>query len=137
MKARRKTRRTQPRKSKQPSGTPMSERELISAIRDRCPRPKGAVRVGIGDDGAVLRPAAGEEIVVTTDFSLEQVHFRRDWHTPEVAGYRCLARGLSDLAAMGARPMAAFLSLAVPSELAVASRGHASWVQRFFDGLLA
>ena len=114
----------------------MSERELISAIRDRCPRPKGAVRVGIGDDGAVLRPAAGEEIVVTTDFSLEQVHFRRDWHTPEVAGYRCLARGLSDLAAMGARPLATFLSLAIPGELAAAGQGK-SWMTRFLDGLLS
>ena len=78
----------------------------------------------------------GEEIVITTDFSLEQVHFRRDWHTPEVVGHRCLARGLSDLAAMGARPLAAFLSLAIPSELAILSQGK-SWITRFFDGLLA
>src|SRR5271170_8120472 len=112
-------RESQPRKSNQTLEPPMGERALIAAIRDRAARSKGVVRVGIGDDSAVLRPPTGEEIVVTTDFSLEQVHFRRDWHTPEVAGYRCLARGLSDLAAMGARPMAAFLSLAVPSELAV------------------
>lgn len=62
----------------------MGERELIAAIRDRAARPKGVVRVSIGDDGAVLRPPAGEEIVVTTDFSLEQVHFRRDWHPPRL-----------------------------------------------------
>ena len=66
----------------------MGERSLIAAIRDRAAPPKGALRVGIGDDCAVLRPQAGEEIVITTDFLLEQVHFRRDWHTPEVVGHR-------------------------------------------------
>lgn len=115
---------------------PTGERTLIAAIRGRAARPRGVVRTGIGDDAAVLRPPAGDEIVVTTDFSLEQVHFRRDWHTPEVVGHRCLARGLSDLAAMGARPLAAFLSLAIPAEFA-ADGQEASWVSRFFDGLLA
>ena len=93
--------------------------------------------MGIGDDCALIRPSAGEDIAVTTDFSLENVHFRRDWHPPESVGHRCLARGLSDLAAMGARPLAAFLSLAVPVELTAARRGTRSWVERFFDGLLA
>jgi thiamine-monophosphate kinase len=115
---------------------PPGERALIAAIRSRTSRPRGAVRVGIGDDAAVLHPPAGSEIVVTTDFSLEQVHFRRDWHSPEAVGHRCLARGLSDLAAMGAKPLAAFLSLAVPAESATAEEGK-SWVTRFFDGLLA
>ena len=56
---------------------------------------------GIGDDCAVLRPPHGHELLVTTDFSLEGMHFRRDWHSAESAGHRCLARGLSDIAAMG------------------------------------
>jgi len=94
------------------------------------------VRLGIGDDCAILHPPARSEIVVTTDLSLEQVHFRRDWHMPESIGHRCLARGLSDLAAMGAKPLAAFLSLAVPAELTVAGRGP-SWLDRFIGGLLA
>ena len=94
-------------------------------------RPGGAVRVGIGDDCAVLRARAGEELVVTTDFSLDNVHFRRDWHSAESVGQRCLARGLSDIAAMGARPVAAFLSLALPQELAGA------WASRFARGLLS
>jgi thiamine-monophosphate kinase len=89
----------------------------------------GRVRVGIGDDCAVLQPPAGHEIVVTTDFCLEGRHFRRDWHTAESAGHRCLARGLSDLAAMGARPLAAFLSLALP--LGTDSK----WIDGFFRGL--
>jgi len=110
---------------------------MIAAIRARSRGASKELLLGIGDDCALLRPPRGEVIAVTTDFSLENVHFRRDWHPPESIGHRCLARGLSDLAAMGARPLAAFLSLAVPRELTVASRGHASWVQRFFDGLLA
>ena len=88
------------------------------------------LRLGIGDDCAVLRPRRGEELAVTTDLFLEQVHFRRDWHQPEIAGHRCLARGLSDIAAMGATPAAVFLSFALPPELA------GGWATRFLDGLL-
>ena len=92
-------------------------------------RLRGAgVRVGIGDDCAVLRVRAGEEMVVTTDFLLEGRHFRRDWHSAESAGWRCLARGLSDVAAMGGRPVAAFLSLALPAGFAV------EWVDGFLRG---
>jgi thiamine-monophosphate kinase len=110
------------------------ELALIEAIRKRAVRggtPSSAVRMGIGDDCAVLRPRAGYEICVTTDFSLEGVHFRRDWHPPQSAGHRCLARGLSDLAAMGAEPMAVFLSLALPA------RTPQAWADGFLEGLLA
>ncbi|HXP39161.1 MAG TPA: AIR synthase related protein, partial [Candidatus Acidoferrales bacterium] len=72
---------------------------------------------GIGDDCAVLRVPVGYETLVTTDFSLEGIHFRRDWHSPESVGHRCLARGLSDIAAMSGTPVAAFLSLALPGDL--------------------
>ncbi|MGC8549078.1 MAG: thiamine-phosphate kinase [Acidobacteriaceae bacterium] len=113
-----------------------AERELIAGIRARARRFGSGVRLGIGDDCAVLRPRAGHELVVTTDMSLEGKHFRREWHSPESVGHRCLARGLSDIAAMGARPVAAFLSVAVPGELAGDGR-RASWVERFLDGLLA
>src|SRR6266702_2326195 len=93
-----------------------------------------SVTLGIGDDCAILRPPRGHEILVTTDFTLEGRHFRRDWHPPESVGHRALARGLSDLAAMGARPLAAFLSLALPSEMLATGAGR-SWVKRFFTGL--
>jgi thiamine-monophosphate kinase len=107
------------------------ELALIEAIRRRAARGgASAVRLGIGDDCAVLRPKAGYEICVTTDFSLEGVHFRRDWHAPQAVGHRCLARGLSDLAAMGAEPTAVFLSLALPA------RTPQAWVDGFLDGLL-
>ena len=108
------------------------ELALIEAIRRRAAATrKGALRMGIGDDCAVLRPRVGYEVCVTTDFSLEGRHFRRGWHSPQSAGHRCLARGLSDLAAMGAEPMAVFLSLAVPANT------PAAWVDGFLDGLLA
>jgi thiamine-monophosphate kinase len=92
------------------------------------------VVLGIGDDCAILRVPRGHEVLVTTDFTLEGRHFRREWHPPESVGYRALARGLSDLAAMGARPLAAFLSLALPAEM-LATRGGRVWVERFFKGL--
>jgi thiamine-monophosphate kinase len=110
------------------------ELQLIDAIRRQSQRgaaPSRVLRVGIGDDCAVLRPKAGNEICLTTDFTLENRHFRRAWHPPEAVGHRCLTRGLSDLAAMGAEPMAVFLSLAIPAEL------PAKWVERFLNGFLA
>jgi thiamine-monophosphate kinase len=113
----------------------VGERDILKEIRGRAGRGgNGLLRVGIGDDAAVLAVRRGEELVVTTDFSLEDVHFRRGWHPPEAVGHKCLARGLSDIAAMGARPVAAFVSLAVPREF---TRGRPSWVHRFYDGLLA
>ncbi len=84
----------------------------------------------MGDDCAVLRIPRGHEALITTDFSLEGIHFRREWHPPESIGHRCLARGLSDIAAMGGRPIAAFLSLALPPDL------PQKWVDGFMRGLL-
>jgi thiamine-monophosphate kinase len=92
------------------------------------------IPLGIGDDCAILRPPAGSEILVTTDFTLEGRHFRRDLHPPESVGHRCLVRGLSDLAAMGATPIAAFLSLALPASMLKNAAGRA-WVTGFFEGL--
>src|ERR1700757_917098 len=95
-----------------------------------------AIPTGIGDDCAVLRllPGRGEkkghEALVTTDFTIENIHFRREWHPAESVGHRCLARGLSDIAAMGGEPLAAFLSVALPREL------PQKWVDRFVAGLL-
>jgi thiamine-monophosphate kinase len=112
----------------------IGELALIEQIRLASGRAKGPVRLGIGDDCAILRVPAGCEMLVTTDFTLEGRHFRRDWHMPESVGHRCLARGLSDLAAMGADPVAAFLSLALPGEMLGTAKGR-SWLRRFFAGL--
>jgi thiamine-monophosphate kinase len=108
---------------------PLSERKLIEQIR-RSARGGEGVVTSIGDDCAVLRIPSGHEMLVTTDFSIENVHFRRDWHPPELVGWRCLTRGLSDIAAMGGEPQAAFLSLAVASDV------PQQWVSRFLKGLL-
>jgi len=120
--------------SRSPSRTIGGELALIAAIRRQASRgvaASRAVRLGIGDDCAILRPRPGYEICVTTDFTLEDRHFRRAWHPPESVGHRCLARGLSDLAAMGAEPVAVFLSLAIPARL------PARWVERFMQGFLS
>jgi thiamine-monophosphate kinase len=85
---------------------------------------------GIGDDCAVLDIPAGHETLVTTDFSLEGVHFRREWHPADACGHRCLTRGLSDIAAMGGQAVAAFLSLAVPEDT------PSKWIEQYIDGML-
>ena len=110
---------------------PSSETSLIAQIRRAARSASRAVRVGIGDDCAVLRPTRGHEVLVTTDFIIEGTHFRREWHPAPSVGHRCLTRGLSDIAAMGGEPRAAFLSLAMPSEL------PQDWVDGFLRGLLA
>ena len=108
---------------------PLHERKLIEQIR-RSAAGGRSLTQGIGDDCAVLRVPPAHELLVTTDFSIEDVHFRRAWHTPEAIGRRCLTRGLSDIAAMGGDPQAAFLSLAVPQDLSQ------KWINGFMRGLL-
>jgi thiamine-monophosphate kinase len=110
---------------------PLAEKALIERIRRQAGKRRSiGVLCGIGDDCAVLRLPAGHEALVTTDFTFENTHFRRQWHPPETIGHRCLARGLSDIAAMGGTPIAAFLSLALPRRI------PQSWVDRFMQGLL-
>ena len=111
------------------TAVPLSEKLLIQRIR-RAAAQGARPGYGIGDDCAVLPIPRGHEALVTTDFTLEGVHFRREWHPPDSVGHRCLARGLSDIAAMGGIPRAAFLSLALPAEL------PQEWVDRFIAGLL-
>ena len=108
---------------------PLNEKFLVQRIRQAAGANSHA-RIGIGDDCAVLPISGGREILVTTDFSLEDVHFRRAWHPARSVGHRCLARGLSDIAAMGGVPQAVFLSLAAPSSLSQ------RWIDEFIRGLL-
>ncbi len=86
---------------------------------------------GIGDDCAILRPRPGYDLVFTTDFVLEGRHFTLDTHKPGDVGHKALARSLSDLAAMGSRPLFCLVSLAVPQSLGQ------RWVSGFYRGLLA
>ncbi len=109
---------------------PDAEKQLIAGIRGRSASRSRAITAGIGDDCAILQIPPAHQALVTTDFSLEGVHFRREWHPAEAVGHRCLTRGLSDIAAMGGNPIAAFLSLALPQNLAQ------SWVNQFLKGFL-
>ena len=108
---------------------PLPEKALIRHIRGQAAK-QPFRGIGIGDDCAVLPLPSGHEVLVTTDFSLENVHFKRAWHPPEIVGHRCLTRGLSDIAAMGGEPQAVFLSLAMPGDL------PQRWVDGFLRGLL-
>jgi thiamine-monophosphate kinase len=87
--------------------------------------------LGIGDDCAIFRPRGKrEELVFTTDMLIEDVHFRRATHSAGQVGHQALARGLSDIAAMGAEPRFCLLSVAFPKW------ADARWIDRFFDGFL-
>jgi thiamine-monophosphate kinase len=106
------------------------EADLIQFLQRRFP-PRHGVRVGIGDDAAVLRgPAGGQtDWVVTTDLFIENVHFLPGAQPAGALGWKALARSLSDIAAMAARPRFALVSLAVPAST------PARWVEEFFAGL--
>jgi thiamine-monophosphate kinase len=92
------------------------EDALITRIRRGIPSAAGGIlRLGIGDDAAILRPRRGRDWVVTCDQFIEDVHFVKALHPPEVVGYKALARAASDLAAMGAVPRVFLLSLALPA----------------------
>lgn len=121
------------------------ELSLLALVRARAASASAALRLGIGDDCALLCLPKGNDAAVTTDLSIAGRHFRLDWHPPESVGHRALARGLSDLAAMGARPVATFLSLGLPPELTQAPAARTpspksssrSWFSRFLDGFFA
>lgn len=104
----------------------LGERALISRLRTRLPPSPSHVRIGIGDDAAVIAPERGAQDVITTDSLVEHVHFRRDWTRADAIGHKALAVNLSDIAAMGATPRASLLSLVLPDDYPVAD----------FDGLL-
>ncbi len=110
----------------------MDERKIIeTAQRLMGPAPAGGVIVAIGDDCAVYRPkGAKEDLVFTTDMMHEGVHFLHETHSAEDVGYKAMARGLSDIAAMGAEPRFSLLSLAL------SSKTDAAWVEKFYVGFL-
>lgn len=86
--------------------------------------------VPIGDDGALFRPRPGHETILSCDWFVEGTHFWRDKHPPDSVGWKCLARALSDIAAMGGLPRCFLLSLALPTSLT------GRWLGGFLSGLL-
>ncbi len=89
---------------------PGREFDAVRALLERW----GPTAVGVGDDGAVLDVPAGSRLVVSTDTTVESVHFLEGWLTPQEIGWRAAMAALSDLAAMGATPIGALLALTVP-----------------------
>ena len=87
------------------------------------------IALGIGDDAALLRPKPGHELILTCDWFLEGTHFLREKHPPDSVGWKCLARALSDVAAMGGIPRCFLLSLAFPETLT------GRWLDLFLGGL--
>src|SRR3954471_10236874 len=110
----------------------MLESEILSRIEKRVSIPAGSpLKRGIGDDCAVYRPrGSAEDLLFTTDLLIEDVHFRRATHRAEDVGHKALARGLSDIAAMGGAPRFCLLSLAIARDV------DSRWIDGFYRGLL-
>jgi thiamine-monophosphate kinase len=107
----------------------VTEAELLKLI-STLPQPASAQLIrGIGDDAAIWRPKPGEDLVFTTDFLIEGVHFTVPPYSPADIGHKLLARGLSDIAAMGAEPRFCLLSLAL------SPAAGPRWVKAFYTGL--
>jgi len=96
------------------------ERALVALVRERVRPAPAWVAVGPGDDAAVVAPERNALEVLTTDALVEGVHFDRAFVPPDAIGHRALAVNLSDLAAMGAAPRSALLSLVLPPGLPLA-----------------
>jgi len=109
---------------------PHNENELIRRIEKRFPVSKSKVlRLSLGDDAALWPPRPGYETILTCDWFLEDSHFIRGKHPADAVGWKCLARAMSDIAAMGGEPRCFLLSLALPLELT------GKWLDGFLRGL--
>jgi thiamine-monophosphate kinase len=110
-----------------------SEDKLIQRIARTVPSEVGRgqrdVRLGIGDDAAILKSKRGVEWVVSCDSFIEGVHFWRDAHPADSVGYKALVRATSDLVAMGAEPRIFMMALALPAAETTA------WLDGFLHGM--
>jgi thiamine-monophosphate kinase len=103
--------------------------QRIEAVAAGTEIPGSGVRIGIGDDASVFKGTRGFEQILTCDWFLEGSHFLRDKHPPDAVGWKCLARALSDVAAMGGVPRCFLLSLALPTS------HTGQWFDEFLQGL--
>ena len=107
-----------------------NESDLVGRIEKAFPFTRSqALTLELGDDAALWRPRAGFETVLSCDWFLEDSHFQRDKHPPDAVGWKCLARAVSDIAAMGGEPRCFLLSVALPGELT------GKWFDEFLRGL--
>ncbi len=110
----------------------MNEFEFIEKLKYKTStfrNPQSSSRIGIGDDCAVLPKDAKTDLVITADLLVEDIDFRLSWSKPEFIGHKALAVSLSDVAAMGAKPVWAMLSIGIP-----ASVWKTDFVEKFYDG---
>lgn len=107
----------------------MNEFDLIEKIKKKIPRSLQG-NIPIGDDAGMMTPPAGHDLVWTNDVMVDGVDFRMDSLAPELVGRKALAINLSDLAAMGAKPLGFLISIGIPH------RVEEKWILRFYDGLI-
>jgi len=111
----------------------MNEFDFISQLREkvRTRVPESRVAVGIGDDAAVIRGAADRDAVISTDLLVEGIDFRRESSPPRLLGHKALSVSLSDVAAMGARPVYSLLSIGLPEKV-----WNSNFKDEFYEGYL-
>jgi len=108
-----------------------SETEFVRWLQRHTPTQGTGLRLGIGDDAAVVELRRGHELILKSDLSIEGIHFLRHLHPPRSVGHRALARSLSDVAAMGGTPRYVLISLAI------SQKSSRDWVEQFYAGVLA
>jgi thiamine-monophosphate kinase len=107
-----------------------SEGEYVRWLRTLAVGKSSQVRMGVGDDAAIVRVGHNRDLILTADLSIEGVHFKTGLHPARSVGHRAVARSLSDIAAMGGVPRFALISVAFPR--AVSRR----WIEEFYRGVL-
>src|SRR5450432_3586041 len=120
----------------------MNEFDFIRRIRERVAlnQPASSTLIthhsslltGIGDDAAVIRQVTGRNTVITTDLLVEDIDFERETQRPRLLGHKALAVSLSDIAAMGARPRWALLSIGLPKDV-----WDSDFVDQFYEGFFS
>lgn len=121
------------RNFRDPQGAPRGERAITDRLRALIKIPANSpIVLGPGDDCAIYRPrGSADDLLFTTDLFIEGVHFLRQTHNAADVARKAVARGLSDIAAMGGAPRFCLVSLCVPRW------ANEKWVDRFFDALVA
>lgn len=112
----------------------MNEFDFIRHLREQTAGRKTSTRIvsGIGDDAAVFHQSSERDLVISTDLLVEGIDFHREAAPPRLLGHKALAVSLSDIAAMGARPIWALTSIGLPQ-----SAWATNFKNEFFDGYLA
>jgi len=114
------------------TGQSRSEFDFIAALRQRVgPADKQSLIEGIGDDAAVIRHTASKETVITADLLVEDIDFRRTTTPPYLLGHKALAVSLSDIAAMGSRPLWSLITIGMPEDI-----WQTDFADRLYDGVI-